>query len=75
MDINFNIFISCYINSYIIFPFKTRKPEIKKEYDFMKKMFFNNIKLGSHEETLPINIKFHSITFYIIYEKITKQII
>ncbi len=39
----------------------------------MNKMFFNdiyiNIKLGSHEETLPINIKMHSITFFIIDEK------
>ena len=61
------------INLYIIIPFKTRKPDIKNEEVFMNKMFFNdiyiNIKVGSHEETLPINIKMHSITFFIIDEK------
>ncbi len=77
MEINLKTLIFLFyiipINSYINFPFKTRKPEIKNEEDFMRKMFHNdiytNIKLGSHEETLPVNIKMHSLSFYIIDEK------
>ena len=41
-DINIFIYIIP-IYLYINFPFKTRKPEIKNEEDFMRKMFHNDI--------------------------------
>lgn len=63
-------------SEYIVLPFKTRIPNILKEQDYMKNKFFNDIyielELGTEKEKVPINIKMHSFSFYIVDSNYTK---
>ena len=56
--------------SYIILQFKTQINETKLKEDFISTKFFNdiyvNIKVGSNKQEIPIQLKLHSYSFYII---------
>jgi len=56
--------------SYIILPFKTLINETQLKKDFISSKFYNdiyvNIKVGSNEQVIPIQIRLHSYSFYIV---------
>ena len=56
--------------SYIILPFKTQINETQLKKDFISSKFYNdiyvNIKVGSNKQEIPIQIRLHSYSFYII---------